>query len=338
MRLTISLIIILLAGTLSCSKEDDQYKIYDGFNIFLLKDENMTVNKASEQEISKLELQIRPWVSSDDIEYYDYSTHILYLNHELIISDNTAWDISVYGKPFVVIVNGERQYLGAIWPGFSSSIFFGPVINVAPRVYPDDIIHISFEQYSFQQSQDLRENDEIRYALINTSKYHAGIECTVDTIEIIDNNQENNTCTLKYTYTIRNDDIFNLFIFDPDKMGSGLFHYFTNGVYLRNENNLYQSTTGHTSPDPWNSWELNWLSLILSGDSITKTLIKTGYPFIPSGSYDCYFRFPTLSHQLSKEERILPDGRIWIGKLHVMKSFDIQFKKSNENLTLAKLH
>ncbi|MBA7571830.1 hypothetical protein ES708_13599 [subsurface metagenome] len=325
MRLTISLIIILFIGTLSCSKEDDQYKIYDGFNIYLLKDENVTAYKTSEQEISNLELQIRPWVSSDDIEYYDYSTHILYLNHELLISDNAASDISVYGKPFVVIVNGERQYLGAIWPGFSSSMFFGPVINVAPRVYPDDIIHISLEQYSFQQSQDLRENDEIRYALINTSKYHAGLECTVDTIEILDNNQENNTCTLKYTYTIRNNDIFNLLIFDPDKMGSGLFHYFTNGVYLRNENNLYQSTTGHTSPDPWNSWELNWLSLILSGDSITKTVIKTGYPFIPSGSYDCYFRFPTLSHQLSKEERILPDGRIWIGKLHVMKSFDIQF-------------
>ena len=333
MRLTISLIIILLVGTFSCSKEDDQYKIYDGFNIFLLKDENMTAHKASEQELSSLELQVRPWISSNDIEYYDYSTHIVYLKNEFKIYDNSISDISVFGKPFVVIVNGERQYLGAIWPGLSSSIFFGPVINVAPRVYPDDIIHISLEQYSFQQSQDLRENDEIRDALINTSKYHAGLECTVDTIEILDNNQENNTCTLKYTYTIRNNDIFNLFIFDPDKMGSGLFHYFTNGVYLRNENNLYQSTTGHTSPDPWNSWELNWLSLILSGDSITKTLIKTGYPFIPSGSYDCYFRFPTLSHQLSKEERILPDGRIWIGKLHVMKSFDIQFIKSNENLT-----
>ena len=332
MRLTISIIIILLIGTLSCSKEDDQYKIYDGFNIFLLKDENVTAHKASEQEISNLELQIRPWVSSDDIEYYDYSTHILYLNHELIISDNTAWDISVYGKPFVVIVNGERQYLGAIWPGLSSSMFFGPVINVAPRVYPDDIIHISLEQYSFQQSQDLRENDEIRYALINTSKYHAGLKCTVDTIEILENNQENNTCTLKYTYSIKNNDVLNLYVFDPEKMGNGLFHFYTNGVYFRDENNLYQSTTGGTSPDPWNSWELNWLSLMLSGDSITKTVIKTGYPFIPLGSYDCYFRFPSLSHQLTKEERVLPDGRIWIGELHVMKSFDIQFKKSNENL------
>jgi len=323
MRLSISLIIIFLVGILSCSKEDNQYKIYDGFNIFLLKDENMTAHKASEQGLSNLELKIRPWVSSNDIEYYDYSTHILYLNHELIISDNTAWDISVHGKPFVVIVNGERQYLGAIWPGFSSSMFFGPVINVAPRFYPDDIIHISLEQYALQQTQDIRENDEIRLALVSTGQYHAGLECIIDKIEILDNNQYSNTCTLRYTYTIKNNDILNLYIFDPDKMGNGLFHYFTNGIYFRDENNLYQSITDHTSPDPWNKWELDWLSLILSGDSTTKTVIKTGYPFIPSGNYDCYFRFPGLSHQLSKEERVLPDGRIWIGELHVVKSFDI---------------
>lgn len=333
MRLTISLVIILLVGTLSCSKEDDQYKIYDGFNIFLLKDENVTAHKASEQELSSLELQVRPWISSNDIEYYDYSAHVVYLKNELIISDNTAWDISVFGKPFVVIANGERQYLGAIWPSFSSSMFSGPVINVAPRFYPDDIIHISYFRYLSQQSQDPRENDEIRDALISTSKYHAGLECTFDTIEILDNNQENNTCTLKYTYTIKNNDIFNLFIFDPDKMGIGLFHYFTNGVYLSNENNSYQSITGHTSPG--NSWDINWLSLILSGDSIT-TVIKTSYPFIPSGSYDCSFRFPGLS--LIKEERVLPNSRIWIGELYIMKSFDIQFEKSNENLTLCKIH
>ena len=332
MRLTILLIIILFVGTLSCSKENDQYKIFDGFNIYLLKDENMTADTASKQELSELVLQIRPWVSSNNIEYYDYSAHIIYLNNELIISDNTAWDISVYGKPFVVIVNGERQYLGAFWTGLSSSMFFGPVINV-PQFYPDDIICI---QHWLQQSQDLRENEKIRDVLISTGKYHAGLECTIDKIEILDNNQESNTCTLKYTYTIRNNDIFDLFIFDPDKMESGLFHYFTNGVYLRNENNLYQSTTGHTSPDHWNSWELNWLSLILSGDSITKTVIKTGYPFVPSGSYDCYFRFPGLSHQLSKEERVFPDGRIWIGELNIMKNFDIQFKKNNENLILNK--
>jgi hypothetical protein len=319
MRSTILLIVVLFVGTLSCLKEDDHYKIFDGFNIFLLKDENMTADEASEQELSKLVLKSQPWVSSNDIEYYDYSTHIIYLNNELKISDN------VYGKPFVVIVNGEKQYLGAIWTLLSSSMFFGPVINV-PRIYPDDIIHISLEQYVLQQSQDLRENDEIRDVLISTGKYHAGLECTVDTIEILDNNQENNTCTLKYTYTIRNNDIFNLFIFDPDKMGSGLFHYFTNGVYLRNENNLYQSTTGHTSPDPWNSWELNWLSLIVSGDSITKTLTKPGYPFIPSGSYDCYFIFPSLSHKLSTEERVLTDGRIWIGELCIKKNFDIHSK------------
>lgn len=332
MRLTISLVIILLVGTLSCSKEDDQYKMYDGFNIFLLKDENVTAHKASEQELSSLELQVRPWVSSDDIEYYDYSTHVIYLKNELKIYD-TIIDISVFGKPFVVIANGERQYLGAIWPNFSSSWFSGPVINVAPRFYPDDIIHISYFRYLSQQSQDPRENDEIRDALISTSKYHAGLECTFDTIEILDNNQENNTCTLKYTYTIKNNDIFNLFIFDPDKMGIGLFHYFTNGLFLSNENNSYGSISGHTSPD--NSWELSWLSLILSGDS-TKTVITTDYPFIPSGSYDCSFGFPGLS--LIKEERVLPNGRIWIGVLYVKKSFDIQFNKGNENLTLAKPH
>ena len=312
MKYLISIINLLLLTYLSCSnpvKEEDKN---GGVNIYFLQDENLNFTAAMEQPLSKLTLKDEAWISSDDIERYDWSAHLIYLKEDMQISHE---GISVFGKPFLVIANGERCYVGALWAGYSSLRPSGPVIWVAPGFYPDDIVRISFEACDSQgqKIQDTRNDLRIKEALIQNRQFHAGLQCTLDKVEVF---HGNDASSVKYTYTLKNMNTDNLYVLDPYRMGSSLFHYFTNGVYLNNENNHYWSENKTIEePSHWSHWELSWHCRIESGNSITRTVLLEGYPRIVSGTYQCTFQFPSPSH-VEKVKRELPDGRIWLGRIN----------------------
>jgi len=117
---------------------------------------------------------------------------------------------------------------------------------------------------------------------------------------------------LNYTFTVKNNDELSLYVFDPLKMEQGVFHYYHNGAYLRGDFAIYQSTSGGQAPKE-GSDELSMMTKLNSGESITRTIEKSGYPFIPNGKYECGFRFSS-PYTIAKSKRIQPDGRVWIGK------------------------
>ena len=312
MKYVIYVINLLLLTYFSCSNHVKEEDTNSGVNIYFLQDEDLTFTTAMEQPLSKLILQDEAWISSDDTERYDWSTHLIYLKKGMPISHE---GISVFGNPFLVIANSERCYLGALWAGYSSLRPSGPVIWVAPGFYPDDIVHISFEACDpqGQQIQDPRNDFRIKEALIQNRQFHAGLQCTLEKVEVF---HKSDASSVKYIYTLRNLDKDNLYVLDPYRMGSGLFHYFTHGVYLNNENNHYWSENKTVEePAHWSHWELSWHSCIKSGNSMTRTVLLEGYPRIVSGTYQCTFQFPSPSH-VEKVKRELGDGRTWMGRIN----------------------
>jgi hypothetical protein len=122
---------------------------------------------------------------------------------------------------------------------------------------------------------------------------------------------------LTFKFTIANKDQSDLMIIDPDKTGPNLFHYFTNGLYIYDldHNEVFTSTIQYQSPDPWNSWSINWLSEIKSGDSKEFTII---YPIsnpISPGEYYTTFEFPGLSYQVARDQLYQGNSRIWLGEI-----------------------
>ena len=283
---------------------------YVGYNMYFLEDESLTGSDVTNANINELELQKPPFVTQGNIQYYDTSCHVIYLYESVELPE---MGVHVLGKPFVVTTDSFRHYVGVIWPMYSSSSYRGPVIDVMPRFYPKDIVKISMGRAQ-PPGPDFRLNDTITETLKDYDVFHAGITCTIDTVEIIENDSENNRCKLKYTFTIKNNDEFNLYVFDPLIMGDSHFHYYHNGVYFRTPESIYQSASGSQAPgeddDP-----LTWMIKLNSGDSVTRSVIKGGYPFIPDGTYECGFRFSGLN-STGKSSREKPDGKVWIGEVH----------------------
>jgi hypothetical protein len=314
MKTSLIPITLLFILSLVCS---DPFRTRDngvGVNIYFLKDENLNAVNVLEKPFWALILDDIAWISAHDIERYDWSTHLIYLKKEKQLSFE---GISVFGKPFVVTANDERCYLGALWSAISSYLPSFPIIMVGPGFngfHASDIIHLSLEDFSSQGQSltDPRNDERLKNALIQSGQFSAGIQCTLDRVKVI---QGINASSVEYTFTLYNMDKDNLYVLDPERMGSSLFHYFTNGINLDNDSSHYWSENKVvTEPKHWSYWEKSWLSKIESGNSMTRTVQLEGYPHIEPGRYQCTFEFPSQTH-IEKEKRLFPDGRIWIGRI-----------------------
>ncbi len=166
--------------------------------------------------------------------------------------------------------------------------------------YPKDIIHIAGA-----------ENDSrVKDALISLDLYRGGISIDLTSVEVVENAT---ISTVEYSFEIFNHDEEDLYVIDPDKTGTALFHYFTNGVVFQGDGVFPQSTDKEVET-PAVDWDLSWFSEVPINSSIRRTVRLRGYPKIAAGNYRCYFTF--ANPQVEREDRSIYGGRIWIGKVN----------------------
>lgn len=98
-------------------------------------------------------------------------------------------------------------------------------------------------------------------------------------------------------------------------MGLELFHFFTMGLLLTNDNSGWlQHKCPVLSPEPWDSWSIIWLDLIMSGESKSYFIQYEDFDSIPPGQYQGYFDFPGLFN-VEIEDIVQSKGRIWLGEI-----------------------
>lgn len=317
-------ILLLLAALVSCINEDDSFNknkeekeqeepeiidsSYIGYNMYFLENENLTGSDVTNADIDDLELQKPPFVAQGNIQYYDTSSHVIYLFEPVELPE---MGVHVLGKPFIVATDSFRHYVGVIWPMYSSSSYPGPVIDVMPRFYPKDIVKISMGR-AHPSGPDFRLNDTITETLKDYDVFHAGISLTIESIAILKNDSVNNDCTISYTIKLVNNDNDNLYVMAPSKMGN-VFFWYNNSLSFAKDYTYYESRIGGTKPDEGVD-KLSWVTKIVSKDSVSWTLEREKYPYIPPGEYQCSFTYWGLNSS-TKAFREQPDGRIWMGKI-----------------------
>jgi hypothetical protein len=120
----------------------------------------------------ELALSNTPVISDVDVISYDFSKHAVRLRPEAI---KRLPKPSVFGIPFVVVVNGDRIYPGAFYSSFSS-VAFGLPGSVVSRPEPDaqDVLNIE-RAYpaSHAVGVDPRSDERIRSALSSLKKLAA---------------------------------------------------------------------------------------------------------------------------------------------------------------------
>ena len=253
-----------------------------------------------------------------DFDYYDYSTHLIYLKDHKSFADIIG-DIGA----FKVYAEGEEIYSGQIFPGYSSFLPSGPVIRTHPSLYNDNIVAIGFIQHLDTLGNLLpepREDERIVTALKKYNQFHAGLSCEIESVQYFSSNN------VKVELLLENNDSFNYYYLDPDKTGMGLFHYFTNGLFIRNfeTHETYTHKIEPVSADPWNTWKKDWLSTIKGNDSKKITITYDHFENVPAGQYKATFEFPGLSFQVHKKEIVQDNGQIWLGNLAMGKEISIE--------------
>lgn len=291
------------------------------FEIYFLADSDISEHEASEVDINTLVLSEEVWVSSSDIEFYDYSSHCIYLKEDKSrFFEN--YDGGFYQftpvlckKPFVVVSEETRIYVGALHSGLLSLAPAGPYMDeMDVGGYPADVMHIS---RAWGSDEDLRSDPDIKNTLIGQGLFHAGLTIELISFDVL---ETSDTSTVEYGIRINNNDQDDLYVLDPAKMGSALFHYYTNGPDLWDTSipdqpiYLYSQYKTVESPEPYDSWSADWFTLIESNQNIERTIRLKGYPSIPDGTYTANMNF-TSPHNIDKDSRYVAGGRLWIGSI-----------------------
>jgi hypothetical protein len=138
------------------------------FSLHLLSDSGLKASDLDQQDMAFLELRAEPLLTESDISYYNWRRHAFSLLKESTI---TFPEPGVFGIPFVVVSQGQRQYLGAFWTMISSLASGEPAIVVdsvpGARTY---IMEPSYPGGSPGSGSDPRENPAIKEALKKAGK------------------------------------------------------------------------------------------------------------------------------------------------------------------------
>jgi len=241
---------------------------------------------------------------SGQIDFYDQSSHLIYLNEENSFSYQQEGD-------FDVIVNQTAVYSGKIVPRYSSYLPGGPVIYTAPSFYGDYIIAIEFSHIAGQEA-DLRGDEKILDALRKNNQLRQGLVCELVAID------KTATGGVSVELSLTNKDSEDLLYLDPEKMGNGLFHYFTNGLILWDSD--YRQLTHHVSVEAAdNNLSLEWLSVLAGNETKMISINYDSFDLIAPDQYTASFSFPSPGNLVTRNEVRQTDGRIWLGTIEMTK-------------------
>jgi hypothetical protein len=305
----------------SCSKDNNpvipENKIV--FGLYYLKDSTLKTYNISTENPDTLKLQDKPFLSNLDIDYYDYSSHCVYLkkkkNEIFPFEDDLDLTFQPFiDRPFVAMASGKICYVG-----YFRSFVYGyrwkePELYTLENClnYPEDILHINWAEIF---ENDKRNNDLIKKTLLDNNLFHAGIKVEITNIVII----PSDTTTVEYSITITNNDSYNLYVLDPEKTGVALFNYYTNGPYfykVPSDRIITSNRKLIQTPDPYDSWKPEWFTKIESNSFLKRTIKLKGYPNIPYDNYLVNFKYIGPIKTMEKNIRLLPDGRYWIGYIY----------------------
>ncbi|MFN8255520.1 MAG: hypothetical protein U0W24_07520 [Bacteroidales bacterium] len=237
-----------------------------------------------------------------DIEFYDTSSHMIFLKDEIHVSKDV--------KDFDVLVGRENIYHGVVFPSYMSSMPTETVFISDIDLNDNAIIHLN--SYTFQE--DFRNDPRIINALRKSNKIHYGLDCTIDKIEV---SASGDHSAVNCTITVKNNDNFSYYIIDPMKMGNIDFNYYTGGLFFNNMETKVSSFLIWSSPNPdYNNLTMDDFSILKGGQKVQYTFYSDDYYKMEPGIYNASFRFAGYREYFNTSDLVKPNGTIWVGSLY----------------------
>lgn len=115
-RLFIILFVTLFL-VFGCNK-DNKVSTINNFSIFVVKD--LTTTEAMSKNLDDLPLENIPVFTDKEIRIYNWKEHVFTLKEGFSLEEKLEGKVPTSGKPFVLVADSERVYLGSFWTPISS--------------------------------------------------------------------------------------------------------------------------------------------------------------------------------------------------------------------------
>lgn len=113
---------VILMINQSCTSSNNNQNTKKNFAIYLVNGEK-TPN-ALKKDLNDLTLENTPILTAENISGYEWSSHKILLQKDAkiqkILDEKVYMKVPTDGKPFVVVCNDDRVYLGCFWSLASS--------------------------------------------------------------------------------------------------------------------------------------------------------------------------------------------------------------------------
>lgn len=268
------------------------------FCVMLFSCESENLVDADDPEF-KVEFSDGTVISERDLAFYDSSTHLLFLNKDFALGQDFSG--------FSVLVNNDTVYNGIIYPCLLSAppseSFFIPDCYS----YGNHIVELGYYSYT----KDLRNDQQIIDALERSNLLHHGLSCRIKNINVT---PYDDYAEVVYAVTIKNNDNFDYYIPDPEKMGESDFNYYTGGLFFGNLDTHVSSFLKWSIPNPdWNNITFHDLSVLAHGSEVTYTVRSADYYKMEKGIYSALFRFSGIKNVTTSFGLNPFNRRVWIG-------------------------
>ncbi len=161
-------IVVIAIFIVSCSESNSQ-EASQKFALYLLKNDTLKTEDIQELDVSRHVIRNVPVLDYDDIVAYQPDNHTIYLNDILsryLDTDSLEVFSQLFGKPFVLIANGDRIYLGSFIPGISSWAPFTPkIVDYSVNNEEKSFIISGAAYYDEETFIDVRNDERIYSAL-----------------------------------------------------------------------------------------------------------------------------------------------------------------------------
>jgi hypothetical protein len=161
----LGMLILVLAA---CTDTASEPQAGGAFAIYLVRGEVPD----PQVDLSLLDLEPTPFLTTDDIVAYTWEMHELELTEAARLR-LASLQVPVSGVPFMVCVGAERIYAGAFWVTFSSLSYSGIVIDTLSAQMDNPTIRLQLgypESPEFFEGEDLRSDPRILLSLEDAGK------------------------------------------------------------------------------------------------------------------------------------------------------------------------
>ncbi len=321
-------IFILMISSFFCS-DGNEPESEGNFSINLYEDSQLTWGDI--QNLNPDTLKMIKWLTADMVDYYDYSSHIIYLKgspkstlfRNEITNQKNARAFAVYAK-------GKRCYTGNMF--FSNNIPAGLIPSENIKGYSEDVIQITgvwdqlslSDPVSLHNTQDVRKNSDVERAFRESGKYFAGVTVSLDSIGI----SMDTVSRISGRICLKNNENRTLLVPDIIYNINANYNIYHQRFFIHNEKTKYQF---FVSVKDLICYVIGNYQLIKikPGESYTMNFSCSlpNNSYLPDGYYYGYFMYYGIL-ECKKSERLRDDARIWMGS---QKSNTIYFHFDTEN-------